>query len=209
MSDIETQGVFRQHEGDDWYLFTEFEPLDARRAFPSFDQPDAKIPWTVTLHVPDGDNAFGNAPIVDTTDDPGPLKTVRFAETEPLPTYLVAVAVGPFEVVDAGTVGRKHTPVRIVTPRGRTDWATWAVASTPPLLEALETWFDTPYPFQKLDIVTLPQAVGFGAMENPGISSPASRTSPCRARRTTPRSASGSTPTPSPTRWPTCGSAIS
>ena len=47
------------------------------------------------------------------------MKTVRFAETKPLPIYLVAMAVGPFEVVDAGTARKKHTPIRIITPHGK------------------------------------------------------------------------------------------
>ncbi|MEQ1507403.1 MAG: M1 family peptidase, partial [Myxococcota bacterium] len=117
VSDTETQGVFRQREGEDWYLFTEFEPTDARRLFPGFDQPDAKIPWTITLRVPDGLGAFANTAAIETVDEPGPLTRVRFAETRPLPSYLLAFAVGPFDTVDAGTAGQNHVPLRIITPR--------------------------------------------------------------------------------------------
>ena len=65
-----------------------------------------------------------------------------FKETKPLPSYLVAVAVGPFEIVDAGTTGRKSTAVRIVVPRGRGQDARFAVESTPRILALLEDYFD-------------------------------------------------------------------
>src|SRR5262245_33148629 len=50
----ETEGIFRQKEGDAWYLFTQFEAIAARKAFPCFDEPDSKVPWRLTLEVPKG-----------------------------------------------------------------------------------------------------------------------------------------------------------
>lgn len=47
-----TDGVFQQHYGNDWYIFTKFEPVTARRAFPCFDEPSFKVPWQLTLSVP-------------------------------------------------------------------------------------------------------------------------------------------------------------
>jgi alanyl aminopeptidase len=160
------EGLFAMKEGDEWYAFTQFEPVSARRAFPCFDEPAYKIPWDVTLRVPRGQVALSNAPVASTTRD-GDLDVVRFAPTRPLPAYLVAVAVGPFEVVDLGRAGRNATPTRLVVPKGRGADTAWARESTPPLLALLENYFDRPYPYEKLDQVAIP-GVGF-AMEHPGL----------------------------------------
>jgi alanyl aminopeptidase len=95
------------------------------------------------------------------------MKAVRFLQTKPLPSYLVAFAVGPFETVDAGTYGKNKVKLRIVTPHGKTAEAKYAVESTGPILEQLEKYFGSPYPYEKLDLLALP--VNFGAMEHPGL----------------------------------------
>src|SRR5262249_45206555 len=114
----EGAGLFREREGDDWYIYSDFEPIDARRAFPCFDEPAYKVPWRLTLHVPREHLAVANAPIQSETPEANGLKRVVFKETAPLPTYLVALAVGPFGTVDAGRVGKKQIPVRIITLHG-------------------------------------------------------------------------------------------
>jgi cytosol alanyl aminopeptidase len=60
-------------------------------------------------------------------------------------------------------------PVRIVTLKGRGPDAAFAAQSTPKILDLVETWFGSPYPFEKLDILTIPLTIGFGAMENAGL----------------------------------------
>ena len=105
-------------EGGDWYAFTQFEATDARQAFPCFDEPSFKVPWRLTLHTTKELDAIANTPIESERDEPNGMKTVRFAETKPLPSYLVAFAVGPFDIVDAGKT-RAGAPIRIVVPRGR------------------------------------------------------------------------------------------
>jgi Aminopeptidase N len=55
-------GIFKVRDGQDWYIYTQFEPQDARRAFPCFDQPAAKVPWQITLHVNKSDVALANSP---------------------------------------------------------------------------------------------------------------------------------------------------
>jgi alanyl aminopeptidase len=96
------------------------------------------------------------------------MKRVEFAPTAPLPSYLIAFAVGPFEIVDAGRAGKNSVPVRIVTPRGRAAEAGAARAATPQLLNRLEEYTGIPYPFDKLDHVALIEGA-FGAIENPGL----------------------------------------
>jgi alanyl aminopeptidase len=162
-----SSGVFRNKDGNDWYLYTQFEPIDARRAFPCFDEPSYKVPWQITLHVKKEYMALSNTAAVSESDEDGGRKAVRFAETKPLPSYLVAFAVGPFEAVDAGKAGKKRTPLRIIATRGRAGEAHYAAEVTGPILEALEDYFDIPYPYEKLDCIAVP--LFSGAMENAGL----------------------------------------
>jgi len=166
---VDTEGIFREKFGDDWYAFTQFEDTFARRAFPCFDEPEFKTPWQLTVHAPRAQVVVANTPVASTVDEPNDMKAVRFVETKPLPSYLVAFAVGPFDVVDAGTAGRNRTPLRIIAPRGRAADAKFAAETTPRLLELLEEYFDIPYPYEKLDQIAIPITYGFGAMENAGL----------------------------------------
>lgn len=164
----EMSGIFKQRTGEHEYVFTQFEATSARNVFPCFDEPRFKVPWQLTLHVPEGDLAASNAPLVAEAAGPrAGLKTFRFAPTKPLPSYLVALAVGPFDIVDLGTIGRNKTPARILVPRGRIAETRHSVEIMPQLLDQLENYFDMGYPYEKLDSVALPHF--FGAMENPGL----------------------------------------
>ncbi len=165
----DTEGMFRQKEGADWYAFSHFEAIYARRVFPCFDEPSYKTPWQLTIHAPKGAIAVANTPVVSEAADADGGRKFVFGETKPLPSYLVAFGVGPFDVVNAGVAGRNKTPVRMIVPKGRAAEARWAAASTGPILEVLETYFDIPYPYEKLDHLVIPQTVGFGAMENAGL----------------------------------------
>jgi alanyl aminopeptidase len=160
-------GVFKNHVAGDWYAFTQFEPTDARRAFPCFDEPSFKVPWQLTLHVKQEHMALSNTPVLTETPEPGGMKAVRFKLTRPLPSYLIAFAVGPFDAVDAGHAGLAKVPMRIITPHGMADQAAYAAKVTPQLLETLETYFGIPYPYEKLDSIAVP--LFGGAMENAGL----------------------------------------
>jgi alanyl aminopeptidase len=161
------RGAYRQEEKGDWYIFTQFESTDARRAFPCFDEPGFKTPFTISLQVPEDQLAFANTPEVSSKRTEPGWKKVTFAPSQPLPTYLVAFAVGPFEVVDAGKHGKKQTPIRIIVPKGRSVDAKYAASTTGTILSKLEEYFDMPYPYEKLDHIAVPQKGG--AMENPGL----------------------------------------
>jgi alanyl aminopeptidase len=163
--DAHSVGIYRVEQAGKHYVFTQLEAADARHSFPCWDEPSFKIPWTLELTVPAGLLAAANAPAAETTvAEPG-WTTVRFAETPALPSYLVALAVGPFDVVD---VPGLSVPGRILTPAGQGQLAGVAREQTPPLLANLERWFGGPYPFAKLDLVAVPEFWP-GAMENPGL----------------------------------------
>ncbi|MDQ2870464.1 MAG: M1 family metallopeptidase [Acidobacteriota bacterium] len=165
----DTTGIFRQKAGEDWYAFTQFEATDARRAFPCFDEPSYKVPWQLTLRIPRGMLAVSNTPISKEADASDGVREVAFAATKPLPAYLMAFGVGPFEVVDAGRAGRRSVPLRLFVPRGRAQEARWAKETSGQILGRLESYFGIPYPYEKLDALVIPQTVRFGAMENAGL----------------------------------------
>jgi alanyl aminopeptidase len=166
-----TRGIFRQQEAGEWYVVTQFEALYGRRAFPGFDEPGWKVPMQLTIDSPAADEVVSNTAEILSYDLPDRTGWKRhvFAATKPLPTYLLAFAVGPFDVVSGGVAGANNTPLRYYTPKGRGAETRWAKESTPRLLEIIETYFGIPYPFEKLDTVTIPSTVGFGAMENVGM----------------------------------------
>lgn len=173
-----TDGAFQQQAGTDWYVFTKFEPVTARRVFPCFDEPSFKVPWQLTLHVPEDLKAFSNTAIASEKDEPNekknvtkevPYKEVRFNETKPLPSYLIAFAVGPFDVVETAPVGANHRPSRLIVPHGRASEAAYAASITPKLIDLLEDYFGTPYPYEKLDQIVVPLTTAWGAMENAGL----------------------------------------
>jgi cytosol alanyl aminopeptidase len=141
----DTGGVFRLDDLGNAYILTQFEATAARAAFPCFDEPGYKVPWQLTLRIPREDKAVSNTPVARETSD-GNMRTVAFQETKPLPSYLIAFAVGPLEFVDAGTAGRNHVPVRIVTPKGRAAEAKYASEVTATILSRLEDYFGIPYP---------------------------------------------------------------
>jgi aminopeptidase N len=163
-----TRGIFALQQGGDWYAMTQFEALSARRAFPCFDEPGFKVPWQLTLRVPRDLVAIANTPVVSETDIGGGIKSVRFAETPPLPSYLVAFAVGPWGTVNVGRIGLGPTPMRIVAPAGRSTETAFVAGAYPQILQRIEHWFGIAHPYPKLDQVAIPLTVGF-AMENVGL----------------------------------------
>ena len=161
-----SRGIYAEREGNESYAYTFFEATDARRAFPCFDEPAFKVPWTLSFVVAKEHVALSNARVVRETAM-GAKKRVELAQSKPLPSYLVAFVVGPFDVVDGGTAGRVKTPIRFVLPKGRSGELAWATQITPRVVAALEDYFDMPYPYGKLDVAVVPRY--WGTMEHPGI----------------------------------------
>lgn len=163
--ELNTRGValYRtEHEGEP-YLFTQFQVDDAREAFPCWDEPEYKISYELTLEVPIGLGALTNTPIAHDSESDG-IRTVVFEPTPPIPSYLLALAVGPLETVE---IAGLSAPGRVVTTRGRSGLTDLAVEMTPSILAQLELYFGSPYPYAKLDLIAVPE-FWHRAMENPG-----------------------------------------
>lgn len=166
-------GVYRVQDGGRWYVYTQFEPLEARRAFPCFDEPRWKVPVSLSIDVPTGLRAVANNPELEPNGTPlagaeAGWTRFRFATTPPLPTYLIAFAVGDFDLVEGQRVSGGRVPFRVVAPKGKGGLAGFVLDKTPRHLDWQEQWFGRPYPFAKLDLVAVP-SFGSSGMENPGL----------------------------------------
>ncbi len=162
-----SRGIYQVDEGDGPFLYTFFEAVDARRAFPSFDEPSFKIPWELEIAVPPGDGAFANTAEADRRTGADGWVTVRFERSRPLPSYLVAFAAGPFDVVPGAPAGHHETPLRFIVPPGHREELAYAQSILPRMVSLLEDATDVPYPYAKLDVLVVPRF--WGTMEHPGL----------------------------------------
>jgi aminopeptidase N len=149
------------------FLYTLFVPDRASSAFPCFDQPSLKATYRLTLRVPRGWSAVANTPAVQSDTGEG-WRTVAFAETKPLSTYLFAFAAGVFRVETATRAGRTMHLYHRETDRDRVARNLEAIFDLHgTALEWLEDYTNIPYPFEKFDFVAVP-AFQYGGMEHPG-----------------------------------------
>jgi len=167
LDDKALSGPYRRKVEGEWYAYTTFAPIEARRAFPCFDEPRFKVPWDISIRVKRDHKAFSNGQEIFEADQSNGWKLVKFATTEPLPAEMVAFAVGPFDVYDGGVAGH-GTPVRVITAKGHAAEGHAAAQATAEILPRLEAYTGIPYAFGKLDHLALP-AGAFGAVENPGL----------------------------------------
>ena len=156
-------GLYRMEADGTGYAFTQFEATDARKAFPCFDAPAFKIPFQMTITAREKDEVVTNTPLVSESRHDG-WKTLEFAVTRPLPTYLLAIAVGPMDSIDIPGL-----PVsgRVFTVKGMSALAAYTSSMTAPILDALQSYFGMAYPYEKLDFIAIPEYWP-GAMEHPG-----------------------------------------
>ncbi len=157
-------GMHRVRFEDNDYVFTQFESVYARRAFPVFDEPSFKIPFQLTINAPVGLTVISNTPVANTTLK-NDWQRVAFMQTKPLPSYLIAYSVGP---LDRAEIEGMSIPGFIYTPKGRAGELGFVLRETPTVVAALEEYFGFDYPYKKLDFLAVPE-FAFGAMENPGL----------------------------------------
>lgn len=159
------RGLYAASSGDRKYAFTQLEAADARRFFPCFDEPSFKARFRLAVTTDVRNAVLSNGPIESSEAGPGGRKTVRFAETPRLSTYLYALAVGDLEASEAVLCG--PTEIRVWHVPGKGHLTAFALETARETLARLETYFDLPYPYAKLDLVAAPDFEA-GAMENAG-----------------------------------------
>eukprot|EP00607_Mallomonas_marina_P001471 CAMPEP_0182426326 /NCGR_PEP_ID=MMETSP1167-20130531/12807_1 /TAXON_ID=2988 /ORGANISM="Mallomonas Sp, Strain CCMP3275" /LENGTH=769 /DNA_ID=CAMNT_0024607665 /DNA_START=333 /DNA_END=2642 /DNA_ORIENTATION=+ len=145
---------------------TQFEALDARRAFPCWDEPAVKATFSVSLTIPSGLTALSNMPDISSEYLPGGKKKVTFATSPIMSTYLLAWAVGEFDFVQATT--KSGVCVRVYCPPGRSHQGFYALDIGKRCLELYDEFFQVPYPLPKLDMICCTE-FAMGAMENWGL----------------------------------------
>jgi aminopeptidase N len=145
------------------YAVTQFEATDARRAFPSFDEPAYKAVFRIALVIDKNDTAISNGKIVSDTPGPGAGKhTLQFSDSPKMSSYLVAMMVGDFACITGAADG---IPIRVCAVPEKKDLLSYALLSAENILKYYDTYFQIKYPFQKLDIIAFPD-FSAGAMEN-------------------------------------------
>jgi len=159
------RGLYAARAGRRRYAFTQLEPTDARRFFPCFDEPTMKARFTIAVTTARRNTVISNSPVDRTELLPRGRKRVEFRPTPPLSTYLVALAVGELEASEAVQLGT--TPIRVWHVPGKGALTGFALECARETLARLETYFDLPYPYEKLDLVAVPDFEA-GAMENAG-----------------------------------------
>mmetsp|Transcript_20947 Transcript_20947/g.30195 ORF Transcript_20947/g.30195 Transcript_20947/m.30195 type:complete len:870 (-) Transcript_20947:137-2746(-) len=145
---------------------TQFESLDARRAFPCWDEPALKATFTVSLVVPSELTALCNMPEVSTTHLPGHKKRVQFDVTPKMSTYLLAWVVGHMDYVCGVT--ENGVAVRVFCPPGRAAHGQYALSAGKRALDFFDEFFGVKYPLPKLDMIAITE-FAMGAMENWGL----------------------------------------
>lgn len=163
------KGFYRstyEHNGEKKNMaVTQFEPADARRCFPCWDEPACKATFKITLEVPSELVALSNMPIIEEKQN-GNLKTVHYQESPIMSTYLVAVVVGLFDYVEDNTPDGIN--VRVYTQVGKTSQGKFALDVAVKTLGLYKEYFAVPYSLPKLDMIAIPDFAA-GAMENYGL----------------------------------------
>lgn len=162
-------GLFRVSYDDDGVakraLATQFEPGDARRFAPMWDQPNRRAVFSLTVTAPSGQMVISNMPAAETEQLAGGFTRTRFQDTPSMPSYLLFFGMGDFERIATDVGG---VELGVVVRRGQGERARYALQAGAESLTYFTEYFGIPYPLPKLDMIGVPGAGGFGAMENWG-----------------------------------------
>ena len=155
-------GLFKVEEQGEAYVLAKSESIQARSYLPGFDEPGLKATFDITLTIPEEHEAIGNSPVIDRQPVGNGLQRLTFATTPPMSTYLLSLAVGPFDIVARPPIPpnefrSRPVPLRGVARQGRGDDMNFVLDVTPRIVKIFEQELRQPYPFEKLDIVAAPQ----------------------------------------------------
>ena len=172
------EGLHRYTDPEDGevYLYTQFEPNDAHRAWPCIDQPDVKPEWTFHVIAPPSWVVFSNGVEVGATPAGNDAVRHDFTATPPLSSYITAVVAGPWAVIDGGTWsggasdgGHVELPLRLACRRTLARYldADDVVEVTRAGLDFFHERYGVTFPWGSYDQIYVPE-YNLGAMENPG-----------------------------------------
>ena len=159
------RGLYLSKANNRKYAITQLENTDARRMYPSFDEPSYKATFDITAIIDKGDTAISNGKIVSDTPGPGDGKhTLKFSTTAKMSSYLVALAVGDWECLEGSA---DDIPIRVCGVPGKKQYAAFSLEAAEFSLKFYDQYFGIKYPYGKLDILGVAD-FSAGAMENTG-----------------------------------------
>jgi len=157
-------GLFKVTKGNETYLFTQFQSMLARSVFPSFDQPNFKVPFQFKISVPKGYTAISNTPQIQQSTN-ADWDTFVFEPTAPIYSDVLAFTVGHFDSID---IPNMSVPSKLYVVKGKLPQTKYAIKHIGKIFKEVETFFSMKYPYKKLDMVAVPNYAD-GAMENVGL----------------------------------------
>lgn len=165
------RSTYTDSQGITWMVAgTQFSPTDARRAFPSLDEPALKATFDIHLARLEDMIALSNMPLLRSTPAEGQPGWVwdTFSTTLPMSTYLVGFLVCDYSYTAAPASSHNHTVIKVWTRAEALNQTSYAISVAPALLSFLEHYFQVTYPLPKLDMATMSD-FKFSAMENWGL----------------------------------------
>jgi len=159
-------GLYRYVDQEDGrvYLYTDFEPYDANRLFPHFDQPDLKASYTLSVRAPAGWQVVSTMRETQVKED-GDVRVWTFPPTEPLSSYVFSLHAGEYAVIEPQDTFRY--PLRLFVRHSLKPYveAGFWFETTRQGFDFFDAYFGLPYPFKKYDQLIVPD-YNSGAMEN-------------------------------------------
>jgi aminopeptidase N len=149
------------------YVYTHFEPFDAHKVFPCFDQPDLKGTFTLQVTAPPVWSVCADSRVIERQSVDGATRW-SFNRTPLIPTYLVAIVAGEFHIVRDEHRG---IPLSLWCRESLAEYLDQQAADifeiTKQGLDFFRDYFGLEYPFDEYNQLFVPEA-SMGAMENPG-----------------------------------------
>jgi aminopeptidase N len=157
------RGLYLSKSAKRQYAVTQFEGTYARMMFPGFDEPAFKATFDLSVIADRGDTAISNGRIIKDEPMPGSSRhKITFSTSPKMSTYLVALAIGDWQCLERTVDG---VPIRVCAEPDKKQYGQFALEAATQSVHFYNQWYGIKYPFEKLDMVAIPD-YEWGGMEN-------------------------------------------